>query len=155
VQTIAILEEYIEQFNGAVIIVSHDRAFLDNTVDHLLIFEGDGKVRHFPGDYSAYREVYEREQATLKAVTKPSTQERPREQKPRKLSFKEQRELSELEKTIANLEARQNELNAALNNAGSDYQAYTRLHTELEQVSQTLEQSYERWMELSELASAS
>ncbi|WP_110519862.1 ABC-F family ATP-binding cassette domain-containing protein [Herpetosiphon llansteffanensis] len=155
VQTIAILEEYIEQFNGAVIVVSHDRAFLDNTVDHLLVFEGDGKVRHFPGDYSAYREASEREQASAKAVTKPSTQERPREEKPRKLTFKQQRELSELEKTIATLEARQNELNDALNNAGSDYQAYNRLSSELEQASQTLEQSYERWMELSELAAAS
>jgi ATP-binding cassette subfamily F protein uup len=155
VQTLAVLEEYLDTFPGAVITVSHDRAFLDNTVDHLLAFEGDGLVRHYPGGYSAYREARAQEQkaATQRVPAKPRAEaERPRADKPRKLSFKEQRELAALEERIAALEGEQARLSAALNAAGADYQAYARLSAELAAADAELEAAFERWTVLAELA---
>lgn len=151
VQTIGVLEEYLESFPGAVIVVSHDRAFLDNTVDHVLAFEGDGRVQHYPGGYSAYREARTRDETRTVQKSKP-TPERSRTERPRKLTFNEQRELTQLEARIATLETEQGRLITALNNAGSDYQAYTALNNELIDVATQLETAFERWATLAELA---
>ena len=151
VQTIGVLEDYLESFPGAVIVVSHDRAFLDNTVDHLLAFEGAGRVRHYPGGYSAYREA--RAQQEAQAAPKGSA-ERPRGERQRKISFNEQRELNTLEARIATLESQQARLAAAINAAGADYQAYTALTAELGAVETELETAFERWAVLAELAAA-
>ncbi|HEY1016197.1 MAG TPA: ABC-F family ATP-binding cassette domain-containing protein [Herpetosiphonaceae bacterium] len=159
VQTLAILEEYLESFPGAVIAVSHDRAFLDHTVDHLLAFESDGRVRHYPGGYTEYRAARAEEEARAAQAAKAAQaaaapKGSPAQERPRKLTFKEQRELAALEGKIAELEAEQARLTAAINVGGSDYQAIQRLSEELARTDGELEASFERWAELAELAAA-
>jgi len=156
IQTLTILEEYLEQFQGAVIIVSHDRYFLDQTVDHLFYFAGDGQIIHFNGTYSEYLEKqkadvskYKEEKREEKAVAevKPN--------KPKKLSFKEQKEYEQIEEKIASLEQRCAELLQAIEEAGGDYQKIQHLTEEHEAVNRELEQTVERWAELSEIAEGS
>ena len=150
VQTIAVLEEYLEAFPGAVIIVSHDRSFLDNTVEHLLIFNGAGAIERFPGNYSAYRQLQATQDQKVAAAESVSRSEPKREAKPAKLSYREQRELEQLEAQIGELEAEKERLTAAINNAGDDYTAFATLHETYNRVLQTLEQAFERWAELAD-----
>jgi ATP-binding cassette subfamily F protein uup len=159
IQTLAILEDYLDEFAGALIVVSHDRYFLDRTAEHLLAFEGDGRVVEYPGSYSYYAEV-----AAERAAEAVVAAERPKPKpaspaapaRPRKLSFKEQRELHELEGRIASLEAAQAGLAERINMvAGNDYQELLRLTAELERVRGELETAFERWAELAEIAEGS
>ena len=125
--TLNILEEYLKEFNGTLIIVSHDRHFLDRLVDHLFIFCGDGVVKDFVGSYSQYREYIKEYEASLKAKAKEEERTRRAVQAPgspsasrpasgpRKLSYKEQRELEQLEKDIALLTSEKEELETAMN----------------------------------------
>ncbi len=161
IQTLGVLEDYLDDFAGALLVVSHDRYFLDRTAERLLAFEGDGRVAEYPGNYSAYAETrlnVERSNvagsAVARAEQKRSNVERSNvpSPKPRKLSFKEARELQELENKIAGLESAQAELEAQINAAGSDYQAFIRLTGELEHASAALEAAFERWSELAEIA---
>src|SRR6266511_3713935 len=141
IQTLGVLEDYLDDFAGALLVGSHDRYFLDRTAERLLAFEGDGRVAEYPGNYSAYAET----RSNVERSNVPSP-------KPRKLSFKEARELQELENKIAGLESAQAELEAQINAAGSDYQAFIRLTGELEHASAALEATFERWSELAEIA---
>lgn len=116
IMTLSILEDYLAEFAGCVIVVSHDRYFLDRIADHLFVFEGDGKVRDFPGDYSAYRAAKkeeERELERLEQLAKPAMERVRTERKPR-LSFKERKELEELTVDLEKLEAERKELEKAL-----------------------------------------
>ena len=125
--TLNILEEYLKEFNGTLIIVSHDRHFLDRLVDHLFIFCGDGVVKDFVGSYSQYREYIKEYEASLKAKAKEEERTRRAVQAPgspsasrpasgpRKLSYKEQRELEQLERDIALLTSEKEELETAMN----------------------------------------
>jgi ATP-binding cassette subfamily F protein uup len=156
IQTLAVLEDYLDDFAGALIVVSHDRYFLDRTAEHLLAFEGDGQVVEYPGSYSYYAEVIA-ERATDEVAPaerpKPHVVPQSAPARPRKLSFKEQRELLELESRIAKLEASQTDLAARVNAAaGGDYQALRRLTADLERVGGELEAAVERWAELAEIA---
>jgi len=164
IQTLAVLEDYLDDFAGALVVVSHDRYFLDRTAERLLAFEGDGRVREYPGNYSAYVET--RLQIARSDVEMPNAappeQKRSNDQrsnvpaqKPRKLSFREARELQELEIKIAALEDEQAAFQAQINAAGSDYQALIRLTGELERISAALEAAFERWSELAEIAEGS
>jgi ATP-binding cassette subfamily F protein uup len=172
IQTLALLEDYLDEperrsdqgFRGAVIVVSHDRYFLDRTVSRTLAFEGDGAVIEYPGGYSAYAEAYSQiEQAKAesakpkRAEYKPASPQpsAPLAAKPRKLTFKETRELAELEDRIATLEARQGALEAQINASSGDYQALLQLTSELERVGAELEASVERWGALAEIAEGS
>jgi ABC transport system ATP-binding/permease protein len=156
IQTLAVLEDYLDDFAGALLVVSHDRYFLDRTAERLLAFEGDGRVNEYPGNYSAYAATRSNVAATAadRPEQKRSTVERSHvpTSKPHKLSFKETRELQELETKIAALEGEQAKLQAQINAAGSDYQALMRLTGELERASATLEAAFERWSELAEIA---
>jgi ABC transport system ATP-binding/permease protein len=156
IQTLAVLEDYLDDFAGALIVVSHDRYFLDRTAEHLLAFEGDGQVVEYPGSYSYYAEVIaERatDEVTLAEQPKPPIVSQSAPARPRKLSFKEQRELHELESRIAALESAQADLAARVNAAaGGDYQELRRLTTELDRVGGELETAVERWAELAEIA---
>jgi ATP-binding cassette subfamily F protein uup len=158
IQTLAVLEDYLDDFTGAVISVSHDRYFLDRVAERLLAFEGDGALVEYPGSYSFYAEAIARRRAEAPAAPerpkpKPATPAAPA--RPRKLSFKEQRELQGLEGRIAELETAQADLSQRLNAAGDDYQALLRLTGELERVGTELEAAVERWAELAEIAEAS
>ncbi|MBB6454021.1 ATP-binding cassette subfamily F protein uup [Salirhabdus euzebyi] len=154
IQTLSILEDYLDLFPGVVITVSHDRYFLDRVVDRLFAFEGSPHIRIFDGNYSDYMEVrkkeVEHEQATQRALTKElaDQQAKPRN-KPRKLSYKEQQEWETIEEKIANLEERLEEIQQEILKAGSDAEKAEKLFTEQQTVETELEQAMERWEELS------
>lgn len=157
--TLTVLENFLQQFQGSLIIVSHDRYFMDRIVDHVLAFEGDGKIRDFVGNFSEYREARSREEALEKnAMVKPepvkeivstieSTQSA---NSKRKLTFKEQRELETIEKEMPELEAQRTKILDKLNNE-ADYEKIATLSSELESVSEKLENHEMRWLELQEL----
>ncbi|MEB3230901.1 MAG: ABC-F family ATP-binding cassette domain-containing protein [Leptolyngbyaceae bacterium] len=171
VQTLSILEEYLENFNGCVITVSHDRYFLDRVVHRIFAFEGDGVVRQYPGNYSMYLEFKSRqldanrEQAPSPSQSKvpspsptPSTPSHKPKQtsRPRKLSFKEKRELEQLEAKIPELEAEKAEVERQLyGNPPSDYTQVETLSTQLAQLTLEIDTATERWMELEEIAANS
>ena len=155
-QTLQVLEDFLEDYGGCVLVVSHDRYFMDKIVDHLFVFEGEGKVRDFPGNYTQYRnEVVEEEKATKKEASEAVKVEEshikkgaPKEKK--KLSFNEKYEFEQLEKQIPKLEARKKELSEALNSGESDHEKLIQWGAELQQVMDELEAKEMRWLELSE-----
>lgn len=158
IQTLTILEEYLEDFPGVVITVSHDRYFLDRTADHLFVFEGEGRIRRFFGNYTEYLEASRSEKqaaAEERRETKAAgetTQAQQRESnRPRKLSYKEQKEWDEIEDKIAGLEDRLAQVKQDIENAGSDYTKAQELFQEEQELTQRLEEAMDRWTELSEL----
>lgn len=156
VQTLSVLEEYLEQFPGVVIAVSHDRYFLDRVAEHLFAFEGD-QIRHFMGDYSEYIALRKQE---LETCLEPTAQETVPErlqaqaQRPRKLSFREQREYDSIEGLIANLEQSLADLARAMAGAATDYSQLQALSIEQSRLEAELNRSLDRWTELTELVEA-
>jgi ABC transport system ATP-binding/permease protein len=167
VQTLAILEEYLEEFNGCVIAVSHDRYFLDRTVDKIFAFESEGNIRQYPGNYSVYLDYKQAEEATSSQqqakqepkkteVSKAEKYEKSssRNSKSRRLSSWEKREFEELEGKIAQLEAQKAETEKVLYNAPPGKIAEVQeLYQKLESLTQAIETATERWLELAELES--
>ena len=155
-QTLGILEAYLDDFNGAVITVSHDRYFLDRVVRRIFAFEGGGRIVEYPGNYSTYREHHARKAVALKSAlpvkVKPAQPVNAASQGVRKLSSKERRELEGLERRIAELEATRDSISSQLNNAGADHVRYSQLATELAQVDSSIEATFTRWAELAEWA---
>ncbi|MBW4550149.1 MAG: ABC-F family ATP-binding cassette domain-containing protein [Aphanocapsa sp. GSE-SYN-MK-11-07L] len=160
VQTLAVLEEYLEDFNGTVIVVSHDRYFLDRTIDTVFALEPGGNVRQYPGNYSVYLDHKQAEEAALKpieakspaavTVTAPSA---PADPKTRKLSFKEKREYEQLETQIPSLEAEKAALEKLLyQNAPADFTEVQRLSERLAELGQAIDTATERWLTLAERA---
>lgn len=161
--TLTVLENFLLNFQGCVIIVSHDRYFMDRIVDHVLAFEGEGKIRDFVGNFSEYREKIretrtetQERQAQAKTDEPQTKSENPATsiQKPatKKLSFKEQRELESIEKEMPKLEQRRADILEKLNNE-SDYEKISKLSEELQTVSDELGEKEMRWLELQEMQS--
>jgi len=159
VQTLSILEDYLEHFPGAVVIVSHDRAFLDQTVDHLFHLQEDGTLQSFYGTYSEYLEQLKRDEVKEKQEKKAERNENePKEKKsnkPRKLSFKEQKEFEQIEHRIAELEERNSELLDLIQTVVDDYVLLQSYSEEQAQITKELDAALERWAELSEIAEGS
>lgn len=160
IQTLTILEDYLDQFPGAVIIVSHDRFFLDRTVDHLFYFNEDGSLHPFFGNYTEYLDKKQAEDQLQKQERREVKQEAiaavaAEVPKARKLTFKEQKEFEQIEAKIAELEESNVLLLEQINGAGGDYQKLSSLSEEQESVSKALNEALERWAELSELAEGS
>ena len=156
IPTLIALEEYLDDFAGALVVVSHDRYFLDRTIDNVFKFEGDGKIREYAGDYSAYLEYKEREEAvkagenkTLNKVSEAKTNRKSSEES-RKLTFKEKRELETLEIDIAAAEKRQAEIEKELNLFATDSYKVNQLYGEQQQTAEKLEKDLERWTELAD-----
>lgn len=149
--TLNILEDYLEQYNGCLMIVTHDRYFMDRLVDHLFVFEGEGKVKDFPGNYTDYRlaasEKPEKETAKAEKPAKPAVEKK---KEKTKLSFKEQREYELLEKEIADLEEKKAALLQKLNSGEGEHEQLALWAEEIEQVSHQIDQKSDRWLELSE-----
>ncbi len=151
-QTLGVLEDYLDDFNGVVITVSHDRYFLDRVVDRIFAFEGEGRIVEYPGNYSLYRE-YRARQSKTPAPAKPrQAPPPPQPSGPRKLSSKERREIDTLERRISQLEAQRDALGEELNQAGSDHTRYAQLAAQIAQLETEIETAFTRWAELSELA---
>ncbi|NIG52080.1 ABC-F family ATP-binding cassette domain-containing protein [Chitinophaga sp. Cy-1792] len=157
--TLSILESFLQEFQGCVIIVSHDRYFMDKLVDHLFVFEGEGNIRDYPGNYTQYREA-EREEDRRKladAKKEPEkqvvTQAAPAvENKARKMSFKEKRELELLEKEIEALEAEKKQIDEQLSSGALPYEQIAPLSHRIGEVIALLDEKGMRWLELSEMA---
>jgi ATP-binding cassette subfamily F protein uup len=155
IQTLVRLEDYLDSFPGCLIVVSHDRYFLDRTVDTIFRFEGDGQIEKYPGNYSAFLEFREREAAEAIETTSRASTPVPSTKPPavkQRLSYKEQREFEALEKRIADMEARKSEVQRQLEESASDFVLVQALYTELESLNQQLEQDIDRWGELAEFA---
>lgn len=157
--TLTVLENFLQQFQGSLIIVSHDRYFMDRIVDHILAFEGEGKIKDFVGNFSEYREAKSREESLEKsAVQKVEPVKEPvsapnisqNSSKKKKLSFKEQKELETIEKEMPELETKRAEILDSLNNE-SDYEKISKLSADLEAISEKLENHEMRWLELQEM----
>ena len=161
IQTLTILEDYLERFPGAVITVSHDRYFLDRTVEHLFAFEGEGAIVRFDGNYSDYLHM-KRVDKELKVTTSTTIASHPispaaskisttieAKERPSKLSFKEQKEWNEIEGTIASLEAKIADLKREITLYSSDSSKVQKLYEKEQYVATELEQAMERWSELS------
>lgn len=151
-QTLTVLEDYLEEFPGVVIAVSHDRYFLDKVAQELFVFTGNGHVRVFLGSYSDYLEEKQQTDILLKAETvkEKKVEEAPKPKK-RKLSYQEQRDWDTIEERIAKLEETVEQLAAELEEAGADYERAQQLSEEQQRAEQELEAAIERWSELSEL----
>jgi len=159
--TLNVLEEYLKEFKGTLIIVSHDRHFLDRLVDHLFVFCGDGAVKDFIGSYSQYRDYikdYEAAQRSkareeekalraAQAASQPASQGRP--DAPRKLSYKEQRELEQLDKEIAALTAEKADLEEQMNGGITDHDQLQKVTSRFGEVTSELDEKEMRWLELS------
>ncbi|WP_068814591.1 ABC-F family ATP-binding cassette domain-containing protein [Phormidesmis priestleyi] len=159
VQTLAILEEYLEDFNGCVIVVSHDRYFLDRTVNTIFSLEPGGNIRQYPGNYSIYLDYKKAEEdaekigATSQKSVKPSVQPAvATATKTRKLSYKEKREFETLEAQIPQLEAEKVEIEKTLHrNPPDGFSAVEKLSARMAELERAIETSTERWLELAEL----
>lgn len=157
ITTLSILEEYLQDFPGCVIVVSHDRFFMDRVVDHLLVFKGDGVINDFPGNYSQYREwsalqSKETEKAKDNESKEKKTAASYRNDTRRKLSFKEKREFEQLEKEIASLEAERKTLEEQLCSGTLSVDELTEKSRRLPMLKEELEEKEMRWLELSEFA---
>ncbi|MBR0047024.1 MAG: ABC-F family ATP-binding cassette domain-containing protein [Bacteroidaceae bacterium] len=158
--TLQILEDYLKNFRGCLIIVSHDRYFMDRVVDHTLVFHGNGDIQDFPGSYSQYRDWKEQndkeqEARSKEQGTRSKEQEKPdgrNQNRARRLTFKERQEYNQLEKDIATLEAEKKQIEAALCGGTTSVDEITRLSKRLPILSDELEEKEMRWLELSEYA---
>ena len=157
IQTLQILEEYLADFPGCVIVVSHDRYFMDKVVDHLLVFKGDGVIKDFPGNYTQYRDwsaLRSKEEAEApSAKTEKSAKRDYRNSDKRKMTYKEKTEFAQLEKDIAALEEEQRKIEAALCGGTSDIAEITAMSKRLPQLKEELDEKSMRWLELSEIES--
>lgn len=164
IMTLAVLEDYLANFKGCVIVVSHDRYFLDRVVDHLFVFEGDGKVRDFPGDYSTYRHCVAQERAAKRAEaagkgnngeqtasTKDSRQDRPRTEQKRKMSFKERREYEQLQVRLEELAKERADLEVAMNSGTLPHDRLAEAGRRIQELIDEVDTSELRLLELMEL----
>ncbi|MCD8235140.1 MAG: ABC-F family ATP-binding cassette domain-containing protein [Prevotellaceae bacterium] len=157
--TLQILEEYLKDFRGCLIVVSHDRYFMDKVVDHLLVFRGEGDIRDFPGNYTQYREwkmlADKREAEKMQEKSKPAepaeVQRRSATERKRRLTFKERKEMEQLEIDIERLEAEKKDIETALCSGSLSVEKITELSKRLPLLNEELDEKSMRWLELSEI----
>ncbi|WP_088103232.1 ABC-F family ATP-binding cassette domain-containing protein [Halalkalibacter urbisdiaboli] len=147
-QTLTVLEDYLEQFPGVVVTVSHDRYFLDRVVDHLLTFEGNGVVERFQGHYSDYLEK-KRQEAAMRSATEKVEKEQVKKGPRKKLSYRDQKEWEGIEDHITELEEKLVKIEEDISSAGSDFGKIQDLMKEQQKLNDELEKTMERWEELS------
>ena len=160
IDTLQVLEEYLADFKGCVIVVSHDRYFMDKVVDHIFVFKGDGEIKDFPGNYTDYRDWREeekaaaaKESATVKSkAAKENKDNRNSNAEKRKLTFKEKREYEELEKEIAMLEEEKNRLEAEMSSGTLSGNDLVEKSMRTAEIIDLLDEKGMRWLELSEWA---
>ena len=155
--TLQILEEYLRSFKGCVIIVSHDRYFMDKVVDHLLVFKGNGQVKDFPGNYTQYRLWKQEQDEVAKAMATAQDKSKQNAYKAenqgnrmRKLSFKEKKEFEQLDADIAALEKEKADIGQSLSGATLQPDQIVQLSKRLNEINQLLDEKTDRWLELSE-----
>ena len=158
IQTLQVLEEYLQDFPGCVIIVSHDRYFMDKVVDHLLVFKGQGVIKDFPGNYTQFREwqnLQLKEEANVpknKTTKDKPTRSSQRDSQKKRLSYNEKREFEQLEKDIARLENEQKQIEEELCSGKLSVEELTEKSKRLPVLKEELDEKSMRWLELSEFA---
>lgn len=162
IQTLQILEEYLQDFPGCVIVVSHDRYFMDKIVDHLLVFKGEGEIKDFPGNYTQYRHwstMQSKEEAGNNGKKKTPSKNNQTDaatskpEKPRRLTYKERIEMQQLEKDIEKLEAEQQQLEEELCSGTLSVEELTAKSIRLPKLKEEIDEKSLRWLELSEIGS--
>ena len=160
IQTLQVLEEYLQDFAGCVIVVSHDRYFMDKVVDHLLVFKGEGEIQDFPGNYTQYREWCRLQPKTEgegaeKKATKPTVKEQPsatqKKEGKRKMTYKEKREYEQLTKELEQLENEQKTLEEALCSGQLSVEELTEKSKRLPEIKDEIDEKEMRWLELAEI----
>ncbi len=151
-QTLMVLEDYLEDFNGVVITVSHDRYFLDKVAEQLLILKGNGEISTYYGNYSEYLEVERKEEQQMKEKTITPVTKKESKEKKVKLSYNEQREWATIDQDIEKVEERLGSIETELVESGSDFEQAAKLMKEQEELNEKLEYLIERWSYLSEIA---
>ena len=155
IQTLNILEEFLMNFGGCLILVSHDRYFMDKLVEHLFVFEGEGKIRNFAGNYTDYRQALANKEfepkATKKTTDSVQVPAKMEAENKRKLSFKEQQELIQLGAEIEKIEKEKELLNQKINSGETDFQVLAVLASEIEKLKNLQDEKELRWLELSEM----
>ena len=160
IQTLQVLEEYLQDFAGCVIVVSHDRYFMDKVVDHLLVFKGEGEIQDFPGNYTQYREWCRLQPKTEgegaeKKATKPTAKEQPsatqKKEGKRKMTYKEKREYEQLTKEQEQLENEQKTLEEALCSGQLSVEELTEKSKRLPEIKDEIDEKEMRWLELAEI----
>ena len=160
IQTLQVLEEYLQDFAGCVIVVSHDRYFMDKVVDHLLVFKGEGEIQDFPGNYTQYREWCRLQPKTEgegaeKKATKPTAKEQPsatqKKEGKRKMTYKEKREYEQLTKELEQLENEQKTLEDALCSGQLSVEELTEKSKRLPEIKDEIDEKEMRWLELAEI----
>lgn len=160
IQTLQVLEEYLQDFAGCVIVVSHDRYFMDKVVDHLLVFKGEGEIQDFPGNYTQYREWCRLQPKTEgegaeKKATKSTAKEQPsatqKKEGKRKMTYKEKREYEQLTKELEQLENEQKTLEEALCSGQLSVEELTEKSKRLPEIKDEIDEKEMRWLELAEI----
>ncbi len=154
--TLNVLEEFLMEYGGCLVIVTHDRYFMDKLTDHLFVFEGEGKIKDFPGNYTEYKIDKERreelEKSRSKSIVKP-VQTKKKEQEKNKLTYGEKLEFEKLEKEIAEMESRKQEITGLFESGNLPAEEVLKLSNEMNELTDVLEEKEMRWLELSEFES--
>ncbi|MDA3929802.1 MAG: ABC-F family ATP-binding cassette domain-containing protein [Prolixibacteraceae bacterium] len=154
IMTLNVLEDYLQNFNGCVLIVSHDRYFMDKIVEHVFAFEEEGNMKNFPGNYSIYRQYKDEkdkaERQVMLAEKKETVQEKPKQKNNNKLTFNEKREFELLEKEIEELETEKSELETAMNSGELNHELLLEKSKRFNEAKDLLDEKELRWLELSE-----
>ena len=151
IPTLNVLEDYLKNFQGCLIVVSHDRYFMDRVVDHLFVFHGEGNVQDFPGNYTQYRWEQGAKNQEPKQNTTETKAEKVKTEQKRRLSFKEKRELEELEKQMPLLEKEKEQLEALLSGGATSPDEIAKASARYKEVQDALDAAEMRWLELSEI----
>ena len=151
IKTLQILEEYLQDFRGCVIVVSHDRYFTDKVVDHLLVFHGGGDIQDFPGNYSQYREYMSMKPKAEVERKKPKEKTDYHNDTRRRMSYKERREFEQIEKDLETLNAEKEAIEQALSSGNISVEQITEMSKRLPVINDTIDEKEMRWLELSEL----
>ncbi|WP_461630180.1 ABC-F family ATP-binding cassette domain-containing protein [Labilibaculum euxinus] len=154
IMTLNVLEDYLLSFSGCLIIVSHDRYFMDKVVDQLFVFEGNGIIRNFPGNYTIYRDSLDQQEKEIKKTEKLSTpkKEKPKSEPTKKLSFNEKREFEQLEIDIETLTSEKEEIEIAMSSGNLSNDELMEKASRIEKVIELIDEKEFRWLELSERA---
>ena len=155
IMTLNVLEEYLTEFKGSLLIVSHDRYFLDKCVDHIFVFEGDGRIKDFVGRYSEYREYIKEREPAERSEQRNTAPQKPQQQRThdtskRKLTFKEQRELEQLETDLATLGEERTTLENEISSGALPYERLSEASKRIEELIALIDEKEMRWLELSE-----
>ena len=155
IMTLNVLEEYLTEFKGSLLIVSHDRYFLDKCVDHIFVFEGEGRIKDFVGRYSEYREYVKERESAERSEQRNTAPQKPQQQRThdtskRKLTFKEQRELEQLELDLATLGDERTTLENEISSGTLPYDRLSEVSKRIEELIALIDEKEMRWLELSE-----